>query len=81
MKLPRDLNGTDLAKALHVLGYEISRQKGSHIRVTTQTGGEHHEVIPAHRPLKPGTLAAVLRSVAAHHQMTTRELVAKLDLS
>jgi predicted RNA binding protein YcfA (HicA-like mRNA interferase family) len=57
MKLPRDLNGTDLAKALRVLGYEISRQKGSHIRVTTQTGGERHEVIPAHRPLKPGTVS------------------------
>jgi len=28
MKLPRDVNGIDLAKALRVLGYEITRQKG-----------------------------------------------------
>ncbi|NLT71545.1 MAG: type II toxin-antitoxin system HicA family toxin [Verrucomicrobiaceae bacterium] len=61
MKLPRDVDGTGLAKDLRKLGYEITRQKGSHIRVTTQAGGEHHEVIPAHRPIKPGTLASILK--------------------
>lgn len=80
MKLPRDLDGIVLAKALRVLGYEITRQKGSHIRVTTQIGGEHHEVIPSHRPLKPGTLASILRSVASHHRMPSQELVRKLGL-
>ena len=78
MKLPRDINGIDLAKALRVLGYEITRQKGSHLRITTQVGGEHHEVIPAHRPIKPGTLASILKSVAAHHRMTTQELFQKI---
>lgn len=81
MKLPRDLTGIELAKALRSLDYEVSRQRGSHIRVTTQTGGEHHEVIPAHRPLKPGTLSAILKSVAAHHGMTTRQLIERLDLT
>jgi len=38
MKLPRNVNGFDLAKALRVLGYEVTRQKGSHIRVTTSIG-------------------------------------------
>ena len=47
MKLPRDLKGTDLARALQVLGYEITRQKGSHMRITTTLNGTHHEVIPA----------------------------------
>ena len=46
MKLPRDIDGAVFAKALRVLGYEVTRQKGSHIRVTTQVGGEHHEVSP-----------------------------------
>ena len=36
MKLPRDLSGQDLAQALRKLGYRITRQTGSHIRLTTQ---------------------------------------------
>ncbi len=31
MKLPRDLSGRDLARALKVLGYEITRETGSHL--------------------------------------------------
>ena len=80
MKLPRDINGIDLARALRVLGYEVTRQKGSHIRITTTESGEHHEVIPAHKPIKPGTLSAILRSVAAHHKLSTRELLNLLKL-
>ncbi|MCY7377454.1 MAG: type II toxin-antitoxin system HicA family toxin [Pyrinomonadaceae bacterium] len=35
MKLRRDISGADLVKILRGLGYEISRQTGSHIRLTT----------------------------------------------
>jgi predicted RNA binding protein YcfA (HicA-like mRNA interferase family) len=56
MRLPRDVDGPQLAKALSVLGYEPTRQKGSHIRVTTQRDGENHEVIPFHYPIKTGSL-------------------------
>lgn len=58
MKLPRDVDGPQLVKALGILGYEATRQTGSHIRVTTQRDGENHEVIPYHHPIKTGTLAA-----------------------
>ena len=51
MKLPRDVAGRQLVKALRELGYVETRRKGSHIRVTTQTNGEHHEVIPDHNPI------------------------------
>lgn len=80
MRLPRDLSGPELVKALRRLGYEVTRQKGSHIRVTTSQGGEHHEVVPNHHPIKPGTLSSILKSVAAHHQMAIEELLAVLDL-
>ena len=80
MKLPRDLNGSDLAKALKILGYEVTRQKGSHIRITTQVNGTHHEVVPAHKPIKPGTLSSILTSVARHHQISTAELIERLKL-
>jgi predicted RNA binding protein YcfA (HicA-like mRNA interferase family) len=67
MKLPRDVDGPSLVKALTVLGYLPTRQKGSHIRITTQRDGENHEVIPYHHPIKTGTLASILKRIAAHH--------------
>ncbi|HAK96994.1 MAG TPA: hypothetical protein DCM87_18890 [Planctomycetes bacterium] len=78
MKLPRDLSGVELAGALRVLGYGIDRRSGSHIRLTTSRGGEHHVTIPAHKPLKIGTLNAVLRDVAEHHGVSREELLAQL---
>jgi len=36
MRLPRDLSGRELASALRRLGYEITRQTGSPLRLTTQ---------------------------------------------
>lgn len=80
MKLPRDIDGSQLVKALGVLGYDVTRQKGSHIRVTTQRDGENHEVIPYHHPIKTGTLAGILKRIAAHHGMTVEELLEMLDL-
>ncbi|MEO7678814.1 MAG: type II toxin-antitoxin system HicA family toxin [Verrucomicrobiota bacterium] len=60
MKTPRDLSGAKLAKALRKLGYQVTRQSGSHLRVTTQVNGEHHEVIPNHSPIEIGTLKNIL---------------------
>jgi predicted RNA binding protein YcfA (HicA-like mRNA interferase family) len=56
MKLPSDINGHELARKLVKLGYQITRQTGSHIRLTTSENGEHHITIPANNPLKIGTL-------------------------
>ena len=80
MRLPRDIDGPQLVKALAVLGYEATRQKGSHIRVTTQLNGENHEVIPYHHPIKTGTLSSILKHVAAHHRMSVDDLLKMLDL-
>lgn len=81
MKIPRDVYGTDLARALRVLGYERVRQEGSHIRLTTQVGGAHHITVPNHKPLKTGTLVGgVLKPVAAHHRLTVEQLLGKLGL-
>ncbi|MBD0263605.1 MAG: type II toxin-antitoxin system HicA family toxin [Tolypothrix sp. T3-bin4] len=75
MKLPRDLSGEDLIKALAKLGYEKTRQTGSHVRLTTQEHGEHHLTIPAHDPIKIGTLNAILRDVANHFDLEREELL------
>jgi predicted RNA binding protein YcfA (HicA-like mRNA interferase family) len=80
MKLPRDVDGPQLVKALGALGYEVTRQTGSHIRITTQLDGENHEVIPYHHPIKVGTLSAILKRIAGHHGMTLDDLLQKLNL-
>jgi predicted RNA binding protein YcfA (HicA-like mRNA interferase family) len=80
MKLPRDIDGLRLAKALSDLGYEATHQNGFHIRVSTEFDGENHEVIPYHEPIKTGTLASILKRVAAHHRMTVERLLEILDL-
>jgi predicted RNA binding protein YcfA (HicA-like mRNA interferase family) len=81
MKLPRDVAASDLEKALRrVFGYEVSRQSGSHLRLTTQTGGQHHLTVPAHNPIKPGTLRAILGEVASHHRLTVEDVLQQLDL-
>jgi predicted RNA binding protein YcfA (HicA-like mRNA interferase family) len=78
MKLPRDITGNDLAKALRELGYQVTRQTGSHIRLSTSENGEHHITIPAHNPLRIGTLAAILSDVEAHHKLTREQLLNRL---
>jgi predicted RNA binding protein YcfA (HicA-like mRNA interferase family) len=80
MKLPRDVSGASLVRALRQLGYEPTRQRGSHIRITTKRDGEHHEAIPHHDPLKPGLLSSILKSIAAHHRITVDHLLQMLDL-
>ena len=78
MKLRRDLSGPDLAKALQAFGYRITRQTGSHMRLTTRERGEHHVTVPAHDALRLGTLAGILAEVADHLGMTRYELEARL---
>jgi hypothetical protein len=48
--------------------------------VTTRRDGENHEVIPWHHPIKTGTLASILKRIAAHHRLTAEELLEMLDL-
>ncbi len=78
MKLPRDVSGDRLAKALKALGYEVTRQTGSHMRLTIGEGGEHHVTVPRHDPLRIGTFAGILDDVAAHFGISRDELMAKI---
>ena len=78
MRLPRDLSGSDLAQALRKLGYSITRQTGSHLRLTTHEQGEHHLTIPQHAALRIGTLSAILADVAAHFEISRKQLLDRL---
>lgn len=78
MRLPRDLSGLDLAKALGKVGYRVTRQTGSHLRLTIDSPAPHHVTIPAHDPLKVGTLAAIIGQVAEHLNLDRDELMRRL---
>ena len=78
MRLPRDCSGTDLARALRSFGYSMTRQTGSHLRLTTQEHGEHHVTIPAHGSLRLGTLAAILDDVAQHFAISRNSVAQKI---
>jgi len=78
MKLPRDLSGAELAKALSRIGYRTTRQTGSHVRLTLDTPHQHHITIPAHDPLKLGTLSAILSDVAGNLKMSREDLIRRL---
>ena len=78
MKLPRYLSGADLTKALQNLGYLVTRQKSSHIRMTTQQAGQHHVTIPDHDPIKVGILAVILKDVADHFDLQRDQLLDRL---
>jgi predicted RNA binding protein YcfA (HicA-like mRNA interferase family) len=78
MKLPRDVSGASLVKALARLGYRVTRQSGSHIRLTCVQPTQHHVTIPNYDSLRVGTLAAILSDVAAHHGMEREALLERL---
>ena len=79
MKLPRDVSGEDLARALRRFDYEITRQTGSHMRVTSRfKGSRHHVTIPVHSQLKVGTLAEILGDVASYLDLTRDQLLREL---
>lgn len=75
MKLPRDASGSNVVKTLKRLGYVETRETGSHIRLTISKDGEHHLTIPAHDPLKLGTLAAIITDIAQQLKISKDEVV------
>ena len=79
-KLPRDVSGDDLTKALLRIGYRVIRQTGSHVRLKGGRSGEDPVTVPRHRAIKVGTLGGILDDVAAQTGMTQEELLEALDL-
>ena len=81
MKVPRDLNAVELIKSLKKLGFEQSRQTGSHIRLTAQIkGNEFQLTIPNHNPIKIGTLNNILKDISYQLGISKEELIKKLKL-
>jgi predicted RNA binding protein YcfA (HicA-like mRNA interferase family) len=79
LKLPRDLSGRQLVTHLERLGYQVTHQTGSHVRLTsTAKGYEHRVTVPNHRVLKVGTLSAILSDVAVYLELDREDLAEQL---
>ncbi|OHE86256.1 MAG: hypothetical protein A3G75_02695 [Verrucomicrobia bacterium RIFCSPLOWO2_12_FULL_64_8] len=79
MKLPRDVSGRDLVKALcRDWGYRQVHQVGSHIILQTDTPQSHRISIPDHSRLRLGTFSAILRAVAQAKRVSKDDLLRSL---
>ncbi len=57
----------------------MTRQTGSHIRLTALLNGrEHHVTVPAHRALRVGTLSAIVSEVARFLEIDREKLAEEL---
>jgi predicted RNA binding protein YcfA (HicA-like mRNA interferase family) len=65
MRLPRQISVDDLIKSLRRYGYQVTRQTGSHERLTrSEADKEFHLTIPKHTPLRIGTLNNILKDLS-----------------
>ncbi len=80
MRLPRSLSGAELATLLgQTYGYNLTRQRGSHMRLTSVfMGHEHHVSVPRHEPMRIGTLSDILGDIADYLQIDKDQLVRSL---
>ncbi len=79
MKVPKDLHGRTLADhPIRHWGYKETQQTGSHIILRTEDPFGQTLPIPAHKPIRIGTLAELLRMVGDHKQVTREDLLRDL---
>jgi len=78
MRIPRDIGAEELITLLRRYQYRETRQTGSHIRLTTVSGGEHHLTIPRHKPLRVGTPHAILGDMAEHFGTSLEKIAEEL---
>ena len=77
-KLPQ-VSGDALIKLLQSLGYEVLRQRGSHVTLSrSDPSGSHRITVPRHRTVAKGTLSDILSQVAVRTGVPKDELLARI---
>jgi len=78
-KLPV-VSGEKLIKVLSRLGYEIIRQRGSHVRLRKSTAaGDHNITVPLHDELAKGTISDILSEVSIRNSVSKDALIEMLQ--
>jgi predicted RNA binding protein YcfA (HicA-like mRNA interferase family) len=76
MKIPRNLSGASLVKALcKSWGYKQVHQVGSHIILETEDPFHQRMVVPNHTFLRIGTLNSIIRAVASHKGVSKEKIL------
>jgi len=79
MKLPRNVSGQQLVKALVASwSYRWVHQVGSHIILQTDEPVHHRLAVPNHHALRIGTLNGILRDVARVKRVTRQAILDSL---
>jgi predicted RNA binding protein YcfA (HicA-like mRNA interferase family) len=68
VKLPRDLSGADVVRALERVGFTVLRQSGSHMRLGKN---DVRVTVPNHKTIAPGTLKSILNQAGLDLQDLT----------
>lgn len=77
-KLPV-VSGNKVIKLLRKLGYEVVRQRGSHVRLRkVGEAGEHNITVPLHSEIAKGTLSDILSRVSIWNNISRDKLVEML---
>ena len=71
--LPR-ISGREAVAAFRRLGYEVDRQRGSHVILRQPQAPNRRLTVPDHRELAKGTLRALIREAG----ITVEEFIALL---
>ncbi len=73
------ISGKQLVKALSKLGYNIVKQRGSHMKLQKKTpAGIHSITVPQHDEIAKGTLIDILNKVSIWNQISKEELLEML---
>lgn len=74
-RLPQ-VSGARLLRMLESLGYEVQRQRGSHVQLQKITSiGKHSVTVPNHNPIAKGTLNDIISKVSLWNGIPKNELL------
>jgi predicted RNA binding protein YcfA (HicA-like mRNA interferase family) len=77
-RLPRNCDYKKLLQVLKEYDYTVDHMTGSHIRLHSNKYN-HSLTVPAHKPLKAGTLNAILNEICVTIGINKTKLISKLQ--
>ena len=79
MKVPRDVDASELITILKQHGYSVVRQTGSHIRLSKIIDNKEHAItVPNHKPIKIGVLQNIVKDVCNVNRLDINEFYKQL---
>ena len=80
MKIPRDISSDNIIQSLKKYDYKVTRQTGSHIRLTSNLKGKEHNItIPRHKDLKVGTINSIITDISKYLEIDKENLIKDLS--